>query len=132
METAAIIVLHSASRPDRRDFLSSMAVMTDLKLTFLNAWTTKPIPKALPKEHNPRLKDVEYGCRRTHSDAWRKVVEESWATAMIIEDDTDLDGGIHERMALAEIIDDPLASVKAKSFVNSLEILLMVDGIIFI
>ena len=134
--TAAIIVLNSVSRPDRRDYLSLMGAMTDLKLTFLNAWTTKPVPKALPNEHNPGLKDVEYACWRTHADAWRKVVEEGWATAMIMEDDTDWDGGIHESMALAwealkEFTHDPLAATEAKSYVNSWG-RLMVDGIFFI
>ena len=134
--TAAIIVLNSASRPDRRDYLSLMGAMTDLKLTFLSAWTTKPLPKALPKEHNPGLKDVEYACWRTHADAWRKVVEEGWATAMIMEDDADWDGGIHESMALAwealkEFTHDPLAATEAKSYVNSLR-RLIVDGIFFI
>jgi len=101
-----------------------MGAMTDLKLTFLNAWTTKPVPKALPNEHNPGLKDVEYACWRTHADAWRNVVEEGWATAMIMEDDTDWDGGIHESMTLAwealkEFTHDPLAATEAKSYFNS-------------
>jgi hypothetical protein len=134
--TAAILVLNSASRPDRRDYLSLMGAMTDLKFTFLTAWTTKPVPKALPKEHNPGLKDVEYACWRTHADAWRKVVEEGWATAMIIEDDADWDGGIHESMALAwealkEFTHDPLAATEAKSYASSLGGLTL-DGISFI
>ena len=60
--TAAIITLNSVSRPDRRDFLSLMASMTGLDLTYMSAWTTKPVQKALPDEHNPNLKDVEYAC----------------------------------------------------------------------
>lgn len=112
--------MNSATRPDRRDYLALMGAMTDLKLTFMNAWTTKPVDKALPNEHNPGLKDVEYACWRTHADAWRKVVEEGWDTAMIMEDDADWDGGIHESMALAwealaNITNDPLATTEAKS-----------------
>jgi hypothetical protein len=118
--TAGIIVLNSASRPDRRDYLSLMAAMTGLQFTYMNAWTTKPVENALPTEHNPWLKDVEYACWRTHADAWRKVVEEGWTTAMILEDDADWDGGIHESMALAwkaliNITGDPLAATEAKS-----------------
>ena len=119
--TAAIIALNSAKRPDRRDFLTLMGAMTDIKLTFINTWTTKPVEKALPAEHNPGLKDVEYACWRSHADAWRKVVEEGWETAMIMEDDADWDGGIHESMALAwealvNITHDPLAMIEAKSY----------------
>lgn len=121
MDTAAIIVLNTPSRPDRRDYLALMGAITNLKLTFMDAWTTKPIEKALPNEHNPGLKDVEYACWRTHADAWRKVVEEGWATAMILEDDADWDGGIQESMALAweglrTITHDPLASTEAERF----------------
>ena len=120
--TAAIIALNSPSRPDRRDYLSLMAAMTDLKLTWMDARTTAPIPKALPHEHNPGLKDVEYACWRTHADAWRKVVEEGWTTAMIMEDDADWDGGIHGQMTLAwealtKITNDPAASTEAKSYI---------------
>lgn len=118
--TAAIIALNSPSRPDRRDFLSLMAAVTDLRVTYMSTWTTKPAEKSLPNEHNPNLKDVEYACWRSHADAWRKVVEEGWATAMIIEDDADWDGGIHESMALAwqaliSVTRDPLAATEAKS-----------------
>jgi Glycosyltransferase family 25 (LPS biosynthesis protein) len=81
--------------------MTLMAGITGLKLTFLDAWTTKPIERAMPAEHNPGLKDVEYACWRSHADAWRMVVQEGWATAMILEDDVDWDGGIHESMALA-------------------------------
>ena len=133
---AAIIALNSASRPDRRDYLALMGAMTDIKLTFINTWTTKPLPNALPSEHNPGLKDVEYACWRSHADAWRKVVEEGWATAMIMEDDVDWDGSIHESMALAwkalvEITHDPLAMTEAKSYqpLKLRGIWLMVDGI---
>lgn len=120
--TAGIIALNSPSRPDRRDYLALMSAMTDIKLTWMNAWTTKPIEKALPMEHNPGLKDVEYACWRSHADAWRKIVEEGWTTAMIIEDDADWDGGIHESMAIAwealqNFTNDPLASTEAKSYV---------------
>lgn len=119
--TAAIIALNSPSRPDRRDYLALMAAMTDIKLTWMDARTSAPIAKALPHEHNPGLKDVEYACWRTHADAWRKVVEEGWDTAMIMEDDADWDGGIHEQMTLAwealtQITNDPTASTEAKSY----------------
>ena len=119
--TAAIIALNAPSRPDRRDYLSLMAAMTDLKLTWMHAWTMSPTTKALPHEHNPGLKDVEYACWRTHADAWRRVVEEGWATAMIMEDDADWDGSIHQQMALAwdalnKITKDPNASTEAKSY----------------
>jgi GR25 family glycosyltransferase involved in LPS biosynthesis len=98
-----------------------MAAMTDLKLTWMNAWTMAPTTKALPHEHNPGLKDVEYACWRTHADAWRRVVEEGWATTMIMEDDADWDGSIHQQMALAwkalnKITKDPNASTEAKSY----------------
>ena len=104
-----------------------MAAMTDLKLTFLDARTTKPVEKALPNEHNPGLKDVEYACWRSHADAWRRVVEEGWATAMVMEDDADWDGGIHESMALAwdalvRFTNDPVASTEANSYAPSLAI----------
>lgn len=50
-------------------------------------------------------------------------MEEGWATAMIMEDDTDWDGGIHESMELAwealkEFTHDPSAAMEAKSYVN--------------
>src|ERR1700694_963041 len=70
--TAAIIVLNTPSRPDRRDYVALMGAMTNLKFTFMDAWTSKPVEKALPNEHNPGLKDVEYACWRSHADAWRK------------------------------------------------------------
>ena len=113
-------MLNAASRPDRRDDLVLIAALTNIKLTFMNAWTTKPIAKALPNEHNPGLKVAEYACWRSHADAWRKVIEEKWSTAMILEDDADWDGGIHESMALAwkaliEITHDPSAQTEAKS-----------------
>ena len=119
--TAAILALNSPSRSDRRDLLTLMAAMTDLKLTFIDTWTTKPVEKALPNEHNPGLKDVEYACWRSHADAWRRVVEEGWTTAMVIEDDADWDGGIHESMALAwdallKFTNDPLARTEANSY----------------
>jgi len=119
--TAAILVLNSPSRSDRRDLLTLMAAMTDLKVTFIDAWTRKPIEKALPNEHNPGLKDVEYACWRSHADAWRRVVEEGWRTTMVIEDDADWDGGIHESMALAwdalvKFTNDPLACTEANSY----------------
>jgi len=122
--TAAILTLNSPSRPDRRDYLSLMAAMTDLKLTWMSAWTTSPATKALPHEHNPGLKDVEYACWRTHADAWRRVVEEGWTTTMIMEDDADWDGSIHEQMALAwaalnKITKDQNASTEAKSYLYS-------------
>jgi GR25 family glycosyltransferase involved in LPS biosynthesis len=101
-----------------------MAAMTDIKLIFINTWTTKPVHKALPHEHNPGLKVAEYACWRSHADAWRKVIEEGWATAMILEDDADWDGGIHESMALAwdaliEITNDASAQIQANSLVHS-------------
>jgi hypothetical protein len=119
--TAGIITLNSPMRPDRHDHLVLMGAMTDIKMIFMNAWTTKPVLKALPNEHNPGLRDSEYACWRTHADAWRKVVEEGWATAMIMEDDADWDTGIHESMAIAwqaleKITEDPLASTEAKSY----------------
>ena len=119
--TAAIITLNAASRPDRRDIMALMASVTNVKLTFMDAWTRKPIDKAMPNEHNPNLKDVEYACWRTHADAWRKVVEEGWTTAMILEDDVDWDGGIHESMnlaweALKNITGDPQAATTATSY----------------
>lgn len=97
-----------------------MAAMTDLKLTFVDTWTAKPVEKALPNEHNPALKDVEYACWRSHADAWRRVVAEGWTTAMVMEDDADWDGGIHESMALAwdaliKFTNDPHAATEAKS-----------------
>ena len=119
--TAAILALNSPSRPDRRDFLTLMAAMSDMSVTFVDTWTTKPVEKALPNEHNPGLKDVEYACWRSHADAWRRVVEEGWTTAMVIEDDADWDGGIHESMALAwdalvKFTNDPHAATEAKSY----------------
>lgn len=120
-DTAAIIVLNAPSRPDRRDYLALMGAMTNLKLTFMDSWTHKPVEKALPNEHNPGLKDVEYACWRSHADAWRKIVEEGWETAMIMEDDVDWDIGVEESMVhawegLRSITHDPLASTEAKSY----------------
>lgn len=134
--TAAIITLNSVSRPDRRDYLALMAGMTGLDLTYMSAWTTKPTQKALPNEHNPNLKDVEYACWRSHADAWRQIVEKGWETAMIMEDDGDWDGGIHQSMAIAwealkNITNDPLATTEAKSY-HLTRILLILDGIFFI
>jgi hypothetical protein len=121
LNTAAIITLNAASRPDRRDIMALMASVTGLKLTFMDAWTQKPVDKAMPNEHNPNLKDVEYACWRSHADAWRKVVEEGWAMAMVLEDDVDWDGGIHESMQLAwkalrNITNDPEADTTATSY----------------
>jgi Glycosyltransferase family 25 (LPS biosynthesis protein) len=118
--TAAIIALNQPSRPDRRDYLAIMASLSNLKLTHLDAWTSKPISKALPSEHNPNLKDGEYACWRSHADAWRLVIEEGWDTAMIIEDDADWDVGIRESMAAAwkgliEITNDPHAATAPTS-----------------
>jgi hypothetical protein len=120
LNTAAIITLNAPSRPDRRDIMALMASFTNLKLTFMDAWTRKPVDKAMPNEHNPNLKDVEYACWRSHADAWREVVEKGWTTAMILEDDVDWDGGIHESMALAwdalrKITGDPEAAETATS-----------------
>jgi hypothetical protein len=113
-----------------------MGAITDIKMTFINSWITKPVEKALPNEHNPDLNDGEYACWRSHADAWRKIVEEGWNTAMIMEDDADWDGGIHESMALAwealvNITHDPLASSGGESY-RPLFVRLSVDGIFFI
>jgi len=121
LNTAAVLTLNAASRPDRRDIMALMASITNLKLTFVDAWTKKPVEKAMPNEHNPNLKDVEYACWRSHADAWRKVVEEGWTTAMILEDDVDWDGGVKESMSLAwealrNITGDPEADTTATSY----------------
>jgi hypothetical protein len=47
-------------------------------------------------------------------------VAEGWTTAMVMEDDADWDGGIHESMALAwdaliKFTNDPLAATEAQS-----------------
>ena len=133
--TAAIITLNAPSRPDRRDIMSLTASLTNLKLTFMGAWTTKPVEKAMPNEHNPNLKDVEYACWRSHADAWRKIVEGGWTTAMILEDDVDWDGGIYESMqvaweALKNFTNDPHAATTATSYDNLKKT--NVDGISFI
>src|SRR5271156_2754694 len=113
--TSAILILNADSRPDRRDLLTLMSAVSNLKFQYQSVWTKKPIEKALPAEHNPNLNEMEYACWRSHADAWRRVVEEGWETALILEDDVDWDGNIHQNMAVAweglkAITKDPLAA----------------------
>ena len=61
-------------------------------------------------------------------------MEEGWATAMIIEDDADWDGGIAESMAhawegLRNITHDPFASTTANRFIQAETRNLIVVGI---
>ena len=122
--TSAILVLNADSRPDRRDFLTIMSAVSNLKFQYQSVWTKKPVEKALPAEHNPNLNEMEYACWRSHADAWRRVVEEGWETALILEDDVDWDGNIHQSMAIAweglkAITKDPSAASQGKSYVAS-------------
>lgn len=46
------------------------------------------------------LKEAEVACTRAHANVWRKVVQEGWSSALIIESDADWDVAIKNQVSL--------------------------------
>lgn len=42
------------------------------------------------------LRDEQWGCWRSHANAWKKIVHENIETALILEDDLDWDVNVHD------------------------------------
>ncbi|KAJ5720164.1 hypothetical protein N7493_007042 [Penicillium malachiteum] len=95
-------------RTDKRDFLSLAASMTGFKLDWLNgvrpdSLTQKAMPKheALISIQGMNFSSVApniVACWRAHMNALVKIVENSFKTALIMEDDVDWDVNIKTQL----------------------------------
>jgi hypothetical protein len=93
---SAIFALGLPDRGDKRDSLEMAAMVTDLKLTWIDGVKgTEMNPKAVPPNFRP---DGAAGCWRGHMDIIRKIVKEGISSALIVEDDGDWDVNIVRQM----------------------------------
>ncbi|CAF9910117.1 MAG: hypothetical protein HETSPECPRED_009616 [Heterodermia speciosa] len=87
-----IIAINLPERTDRRDVLSLMSTMNNIKLEWHEAVKGEDLAtKAWPSHWDKKLKMGELGNWRSHLSAIRRVVEEGYSSALIIEDDADWD-----------------------------------------
>ncbi|KAJ5651135.1 uncharacterized protein N7484_004858 [Penicillium longicatenatum] len=87
-------------RTDKRDFLGLAASLSGFKVDWLDGVR----PESLNQKAMPKGLDIEttkptiIACWRAHMNALRKVVENSFSTALILEDDADWDVNIKSQL----------------------------------
>ena len=54
-------------------------------------------PKAKTGDET-RMTSGQWGCWRSHANAWKKIIDEGIETALILEDDVDWDPNLHNIM----------------------------------
>ncbi|OJJ95735.1 hypothetical protein ASPACDRAFT_35598 [Aspergillus aculeatus ATCC 16872] len=92
-----IFAIGLKERTDKRDFLTLAASMAGFRVEWLDGVRPTEInQKSLPNENS--LKPSEIGCWRAHMNALTKVVENSYSTALILEDDADWDIFIKQQL----------------------------------
>ena len=96
-----IIVINLPSRADRRDRMSVLAAHTGIEIEYSDGLRGEQVDnKAMPPHWKSSMSDGNKGSYRSHVNALRKVVENRYRTAIIMEDDLDWDLSIKEQLLL--------------------------------
>jgi GR25 family glycosyltransferase involved in LPS biosynthesis len=103
-----ILVLNLPSRSNKKDEMTMMASMSNINLTFIDAKHYSQLdPAGLPWHRKFEMPGI-LGVFRAHADAWQKILQENWSSALILEDDTDWD--VNLRYAMQQL-HQPLAAL---------------------
>ncbi|ORY71534.1 family 25 glycosyltransferase [Pseudomassariella vexata] len=95
-----VFVVNLAERTDKRDGLSLTAALTDIKLDWTRAMRGSDVgDKALPLGVDRKeWRDGGIGSWRSQMNVIRSIVEDSIASALILEDDADWDVRLKEQL----------------------------------
>ncbi|KAF9892782.1 hypothetical protein FE257_000371 [Aspergillus nanangensis] len=87
-------------RTDKRDFLSLAASLHGMKVKWMDGVHPDSIvEKAIPDKYNTsNSKPTVIACWRAHMNALRDVVENGYASALIMEDDADWDVSVRQQL----------------------------------
>ncbi|EUC42100.1 glycosyltransferase family 25 protein [Bipolaris oryzae ATCC 44560] len=87
-----IYAISMAHRPDKRDYLALMALVSHLEIEFVDGVNASLMhPKAFPAFWRGEEGLGAYGCWRAHLNVYQKMVQNQIQSALIIEDDADWD-----------------------------------------
>ena len=96
-----IVVINLPSRADRRDRMSVIAAHTGMEVEYSDGMKGDQVDdKALPPHWKSSMSSGNKGSYRSHVNALRKVVENRYRTAIIMEDDLDWDLAIKDQLLL--------------------------------
>ncbi|KAI3400357.1 hypothetical protein diail_3374 [Diaporthe ilicicola] len=95
-----VFVINLPERTDKRDALSLISALTDIKLTWTSAIRGSNVPdKALPLGVDRKgWRDGGIGSWRSQMNVIRTMVEENIASALILEDDADWDVRLKDQL----------------------------------
>ncbi|KAG2418495.1 hypothetical protein HFD88_001596 [Aspergillus terreus] len=87
-------------RTDKRDFLTLASLEAGFKVDWLDGVRVDSLdPKSLPNGANfSWIKPTAVACWRAHMNAMQKVLQNSYSTALILEDDADWDISIKHQL----------------------------------
>ncbi|RUS32355.1 hypothetical protein BC938DRAFT_475633 [Jimgerdemannia flammicorona] len=93
-----IYVINIASRTDRRQVMTAIAKYLNLDFSFISATLTNdPVVRTL---HNRTgLKRVVLACYRSHMSVYEDVVAKNLTSALVLEDDIDVEADLTSRVA---------------------------------
>ena len=103
MGVEKIIVVNMLSRGDRRDRMSLLAAHTGIDIEYSDGVKGDEVDsKAVPPhwDTGKNMSPGNLGSYRSHIVALRRIVEQGYRTAMIMEDDLDWDLGIKDQLRL--------------------------------
>ncbi|EUC27314.1 glycosyltransferase family 25 protein [Bipolaris zeicola 26-R-13] len=87
-----IYAISMAHRPDKRDYLALMGLVSHLDIEFVDGVNASLMhPKAFPAFWRGEEGLGAYGCWRAHLNVYQKMVQNQIQSALIIEDDADWD-----------------------------------------
>ncbi|KAJ2598159.1 hypothetical protein H4R99_004214 [Coemansia sp. RSA 1722] len=91
-----ILVLNTPERTDRRRNMQALASYHDLKLDYSRTYNQRE-SDALAAKHGYLLNGTHLACYLSHLNAYRRMVDENIQTALILEDDVDMELDIKNR-----------------------------------
>ena len=107
-----VLAIGLKERYDRRDVLTLMASYQNVQIEWQEAVRGEDIDRSQwpPSWGRNQIRPVgELGCYRSHLNALRKIVDNRWGTALIIEDDADWDIALKEQLTQLSRITKRLA-----------------------
>lgn len=80
--------------------MTLLSATSELNITFADGVYPKDTKDYSIPSRAEWLKEGEFACYRAHANVWRKVIQEGWQTALILESDADWDVALKDQTTL--------------------------------